>query len=588
MSTSNPAQMPKNITLTQRLKKYLPIMNWLPNYSRADVTGDLIAGIIVTVMLVPQGMAYALLAELPAQVGLYASIIPLFIYGLLGTSRTLAVGPVAIVSLMVASGIGQFAPQSLSETLLLAVTLAAMVGSIQLILGILRAGFIVNFLSHPVLSGFTSAAAIVIGLSQLKNLMGFDVPRSQQLHETAWYVFTNMSLMNVASFAIGVGGILILLYFKFGLGKHLAYLSLPKNVIVPLTKTGPLVIVVIGTLLVWGMGLNTSADVSIVGTVPAGLPPFTMPTLELETLQALFPIALTISLVGYMEGISVAKALASKRREKVDPNQELIAIGTSNIASALTGGYPIAGGFGRSMVNFTSGARTGLASVITAVLLLFSVLFLTPLFTYLPNAILAAIIIVAVANLIDVKTAIHTWHYSKAEFLSLAITFVAVLELGIETGILIGVATSLILYLYRTSRPHVAVIGRIGTSEEYRNVLRYETTMQPNILALRIDESLYFPNATYLEQVVGNAVADNPELEHFVLVCSAVNFIDTSALEVLENLNDTLTENGISFNMAGVKGPVMDRLRKIGFDTHIGQENFYLNCHEACESLATE
>ncbi|MEL7436682.1 MAG: SulP family inorganic anion transporter, partial [Chloroflexota bacterium] len=360
--------------------------------------------------------------------------------------------------------------------------------------------------------------------------------RSQQLHETAWYVFTNMSLMNVASFAIGVGGILILLYFKFGLGKHLAYLSLPKNVIVPLTKTGPLVIVVIGTLLVWGMGLNTSADVSIVGAVPAGLPPFTMPTLELETLQALFPIALTISLVGYMEGISVAKALASKRREKVDPNQELIAIGASNIASAFTGGYPIAGGFGRSMVNFTSGARTGLASVITAVLLLFSVLFLTPLFTYLPNAILAAIIIVAVANLIDVKTAIHTWHYSKTEFLSLAITFVAVLELGIETGILIGVATSLILYLYRTSRPHVAVIGRIGTSEEYRNVLRYETTMQPNILALRIDESLYFPNATYLEQVVGNAVADNPELEHFVLVCSAVNFIDTSALEVLETL----------------------------------------------------
>ena len=323
----------------------------------------------------------------------------------------------------------------------------------------------------------------------------------------------------------------------------------------------------------------------IVGEVPQGLPPFALPPFDLATFQDLLPIAITIAVVGYMESISVAKALASKKRQKVDANQELIAIGSANIGASLTGGYPVAGGFGRSMVNFTAGANTGLASIITAGLMLVTVVLLTPLFYFLPNAILAAIIVVAVSSLVDVDAFFHAWRYSKADGLSLLITFMAVLELGIETGILVGVAVSLAVYLWHTSRPHIAIVGRISETEEYRNIMRHETQTHPNILALRVDESLYFPNAQYLEDVVLAQIADNPRIDHFVLVCKAVNFIDTTALEVLEELNHRLADNNVTFYMAEVKGPVMDRLQRIGFVDEIGADRFFLTTHEACETL---
>ncbi|MGJ3237970.1 MAG: SulP family inorganic anion transporter [Anaerolineae bacterium] len=568
------------------IRDYLPILGWMRHYdrTRTQLTGDLIAGIIVAVMLVPQGMAYALLAGLPPQVGLYASIVPLMIYGVLGTSRTLAVGPVAMVSLLVASGISGLEPGSVADYVLFTVTLAFLIGVMQVGMGVLRLGFIVNFLSHPVLSGFTTAAALVIGFSQAKHILGFNIPRTEHFHEILISIGQGITQTHLPTLFLALTGIGVLLYFKFGLGTHLRQLGLSEALVTPITKTGPLLIVAISIFAVWAFDL-TNTGVSLVSDVPAGLPPLTLPSFDPNTLQNLFPIALTITLVGYMESISVAKALASKRRQKVDPNQELIALGASNLGASFTGGYPVAGGFSRSMVNFMAGAQTGMASVITAMLLLLSVIFLTPLFNYLPNAILASIIVVAVASLVDVKTVRHTWHYSKQDFISLLVTFFAVLEVGIEAGIIIGAITSLVLYLWRTSRPHVAILGRIGETEEYRNILRHPTTTDPRIVAMRVDESLYFPNAQYLEQVVLATIADNPEVEHFVLVASAVNFIDVSALDVLENLADALNAVGVTFYMAKVKGPVMDRLRKIGFVDHIGEDKFFLTCHQAYQHI---
>lgn len=570
-----------------RIQQFLPFTTWLMNYQREHLLGDIIAGIITAIVLVPQGMAYALLAGLPPEVGLYASIVPLILYGLLGTGRALAVGPVAMISLLVASGIGSLNPQNTAEYLNMALILAFMVGTMQLLMGIFRVGFLVNFLSHPVLSGFTSAAALVIGFSQLKTLLGFSIPRSDSIFETIAYAIENIHQTNLTVVAIGVISIGALLYFKFGLGQLLNRVGLNANMIMPITKMAPLFVVISSILVVWGLDLNKRADVPIVGDVPSGLPSPTIPTLDVDIWQQLAPIAVTIALIGYMESISVAKSLASKRRQKIDANQELIALGSANLGAAFTGGYPVAGGFGRSMVNFTAGANTGLASIITASLIAITVLLFTPLFTYLPDAVLGAIIVVAVSSLIDVKTLKQAWQYDKADAASLIVTFLAVLIVGIELGILIGAGVSLVLYLWRTSRPHVAVLGRIGTSEEYRNVLRHKTMTYPSVLAMRVDESLYFPNTQYLEDMVLCAIADNPEIEHFVLDCSAVNYIDTSALEVLERLGNELADNDIDFNMSSVKGPVMDRLKQIGFVEHFGADRFFLNTHEAMQTILT-
>jgi SulP family sulfate permease len=562
------------------IKRFFPVLAWMRQYRPEQLSGDLIAGLIVAVMLVPQGMAYALLAGLPPQIGLYASILPLLLYGLLGTSRALAVGPVAMVSLLVANSISSLAPANASDYFLLTITLAFLIGLIQLGMGIFRAGFLVNFLSHPVLSGFSSAAAIVIALSQLKYLLGFNIPRIEQVHELLFYSVSHISETNFLTLGIAGLSIGILLFFKYGLGDMLKRLGWPLWI----SRLAPLLIVVLGTLFVWAFNL----PVSIVGAVPAGLPPFTMPSFDPATLQSLLPTAFTISIIAYMESISVAKSLASKRREKVDPNQELIALGAANLGAAFNSGYPVTGGFARSMVNFTAGANTGLASIVTAGLMLLTVLFLTPLFYYLPNAVLAAIILVAVSSLLDWKTVQQTWRYNKADFISLLVTFLAVLEVNLEAGILIGALTSLGLYLWRTSQPHVVILGRLGETEEYRNIHRHETILHPKIIAMRIDESLYFPNAQYLEQVVLSAIADNPQVEHFVLVASAVNYIDTSALDVLEALAEALKSNGVSFNMAMVKGPVMDRLRCIGFVEKLGETHFFLTTHQAMTALAKD
>jgi sulfate permease, SulP family len=574
----------RSIKLTS-MSHYIPFLDWLLHYQRRDLIGDVLAGIIVAVMLVPQGMAYALLAGLPPQVGLYASILPLILYALLGTSRALAVGPVAMVSLLVATGVGQFAQPGSTDYLALALTLALLVGIIQMMMGLVRLGFLVNFLSHAVISGFTSAAALIIGFSQLKHLLGIKIPQTESFIELLRAIALHLRETNLATLTLGAIGIGILVFFNKALGSILRRRGIAESLIVPLTRSGPLLIVVVSTVLVATFGLHQLAGVKIVGEIPAGLPPLTLPTFNETRWQQLFPTALTISFVGFMESIAVAQSLASKRRQKIDANQELIGLGAANLGAAFTGGYPVTGGFSRSVVNFSAGANTGLASIITALLITLTVLFLTPLFYFLPQTILAAIILVAVSGLFDLKTPQVIWRYNKADAASLIITFAAVLLVGIETGIVIGVLASLVLYLWRTSRPHIAVVGRLGESEHFRNVLRYPVKTYPHVMAIRVDESLYFANTKYLETFLRKAIADHPEVQDLVFICSAINFIDANALETLENLIEEFREAGIITYLTEVKGPVMDRLKKVGFVDKIGSDRIFLSTHQAMVSL---
>jgi SulP family sulfate permease len=573
--------VPKNIALA----RYFPFLAWLTHYRHEYLVGDLMAGVIVSIMLIPQSMAYALLAGLPAQVGLYASILPLIIYGLMGTSRTLAVGPVAIVSLMVAAGIGPLAEPGSGPYIQLALTLALMVGLIQTVMGLVRLGFLVNFLSHPVLSGFTSAAAIVIGFSQLKHLLGLSAPRTDHFYELLLYLSRHITQSSPVTVGIGLGSIAILLYFKYKLGVQLKGWGWPETLIVPITKGAPLVIVVLGTVLTWGFSLHQHANVKIVGEVSAGLPALTWPALDINVWQLLLPAALAISFVGYMESISVAKSLASKRRQKVGANQELIALGAANLGATLTGGYPVTGGFSRSVVNFTAGANTGLASIITAGLVALAVIFLTPLFYYLPNVVLAAIIMVAVFGLIDMSTLRHVWSYNKADAASLLSTFSAVLIFGIETGIAVGVMATVLLFLWRTSKPHVAIVGRLGHSETYRNILRHPVRICAHVVAMRVDESLYFANTKFLEDTILGTIADQPEVKHLILIGIAINEIDASALETLESLIQELRDADVEFHLADIKGPVMDRLKIAGFVDKVGLDHIHLSTHEAMTAL---
>lgn len=568
------------------LSRYLPAVDGLLNYQPRHFVGDLTAGIIVTSLLIPQSMAYALLAGLPPQIGLYASILPPILYPLLGTSRVLAVGPVAVDSLMVAAAIAQFAPQGTPEYLTLAITLAFLVGSIELLMGLLRLGFLVNFLSRSVISGFISGAAIIIAFSQVKHLLGLKIPATESFFELLRFIMSNLAQTNAVTLGLGLGSVGILLFFNNPLVKQLQRLGWSDQSILPLSKSAPLLVVVLGTLLVWGFQLDKIAAIKVVGEIPAGLPTFTLPLGDWQTLQSLLPAALAISLVGYMEGFAGGQALASKRREKIDANQELVAFGAANLGAAFTGGYPVTGGLSRSVVNFAAGANTGLASIMTGLLIAVTAMFLTSLFYFLPQTCLAAIIITAVYKLIDFATLKRMWAYDRADAIAWLATFAAVLGLGVEKGIILGALIALSLHLWRTSKPHIAIVGRLGDSEHFRNVLRYSVKTSPQVLAVRVDESLYFANAKYLENFLTRAIADRLEVTSILLVCSAVNVIDASALEILEALVADLKNLEIEFYLSEVKGPVMDKLNKIGFIDILGEDHIFLTTDQAMQTLA--
>jgi SulP family sulfate permease len=545
------------------LARYFPILEWGRTYNREVLTSDLMAAVIVTIMLIPQSLAYAMLAGLPPVVGLYASILPLVAYALFGTSRTLAVGPVAVVSLMTASAVGAIAVPGTAAYGEAAVTLAALSGVMLVALGLLRLGFLANLLSHPVISGFISASGILIATSQLKHIMGVKAG-GETWPEMITGLARALGEINLATLAIGVPATLFLFWVRRGLKPALQKFGLSPRAAAMTAKAGPVAAVALTILAVIAFGLE-ARGVSVVGAIPQGLPPFALPSADLELIQSLWVPALLISVIGFVESVSVAQTLAAKRRQRILPDQELIGLGASNIASALSGGYPVTGGFARSVVNFDAGAQTPAAGAFTAVGIALASLFLTPLLFHLPNATLAATIIVAVLSLVDFKTPRQLWVYSKADFAAHAATIAITLLAGVELGVIAGVAVGLLLYLWRASRPHAAIVGRVPGTEHFRNVDRHKVLTLPHLLSIRIDESLTYLNARWLEEYVLEQVAERPALRHVVLMCSAVNAIDASGLESLEAINHRLADGGVKLHLSEVKGPVMDRLKRTHF-----------------------
>lgn len=570
------------------LKTISPLAGTLSEYRREQFVGDLIAGLVVAIMLVPQAMAYAMLAGLPPQVGLYASIVPLILYSLFGTSNSLAVGPVAMVSLLVVSGVGELATPGSSEFIQLCLTLALMIGVLQLAMSAFRLGFLVNFISHPVLVGFTSAAAIVIGFSQLKHLFGISVDRGEYPFQLIFNTMIKLGETNPTTLAIGIASCLVLLLFCFAVAPLLKSLGLKNNIASTLAKIGPLVAVVLTALFVFLGNLGEAKSVAIVGEIPAGLPALTIPDLSVAAIRSLLPLAFVITIVGYLESISVAKALASRKREKVNANRELFALGMADVGAAFTGGYPVTGGFSRSLVNFSAGVCTPFGSIITAGLVAVSVLFLTPLFFFVPKAVLGAIIIVAVVRLIDVKTPVHLWRCCRRDAIALIVTFVAVIGLGIETGIFVGIASTIVLLMWNMSRPHIAVVGRVGNSEHFGNVLRHNAQLTQGVLAFRVDESLNFANAPFLESYVIDQISDQPGIESVLLISSGINDIDSSGIEVLETIVHELDAIDVGFFLSDVKGPVMDRLALAGFEPEFLSNHVFDTTHEAICRLRPE
>ncbi len=566
-----------------RLKQYLPFLEWLPGYRRDILVSDLVAAVIVTIMLIPQSLAYALLAGLPAQVGLYASILPLVFYALFGTSRTLSVGPVAVASLMTAAALGAIAEPGSPEYIGGAVLLAVMSGLMLVAMGVLRLGFLANFLSHPVISGFITASGVVIAASQLKHILGIQAS-GHNLLDIGGTLLANIGDTNIPTVLIGSGALVFLLFARKKLKALLALAGVTGRFADIVTKTAPILAVVVTTLLAWGLGLDQQG-VKVVGTVPAGLPQLTLPTMDLAVWQQLALGALLISIVGFVESVSVGQTLAAKRRQRIDPDQELIGLGAANLSSGLSGGMPVTGGFSRSVVNFDAGAETPAAGAFTAVGIALATLFLTPAIAYLPTATLAATIIVAVSTLIDFPALLRTWRYSRTDFVAMLATIVLTLGHSVESGIVAGVALSIGLFLYRTSRPHSALIGRVPGTEHFRNVLRHQVETRPELAMLRVDESLYFANARFLEETVMELLSKQPALQDVVLVCPAVNLIDASALESLEAINERLADAGVRLHLSEVKGPVMDRLRDTELLRHLGGQVF-LSSYEAWQTLS--
>lgn len=552
------------------LHRLFPILDWLPQYKKSWISGDIGAGLTVGIMLIPQGMAYAMIAGLPPVYGLYAALMPQVVYALSGTSRKLSVGPVAMDSLLVASGLGALKLSGIEEYIGMAIFLALFMGAIQLVLGLLRMGFLVRFLSKPVISGFTSAAALIIGFSQLKHLLGTDIQGSNKFHLMMYNAFeqlgeTHWPTLILGGLAIGLILLLKRLNNKFPAALVVVVLSIAASVLFKFEAQG----------------------IKIVGLIPNGLPALQLPSLPVDRLNELFSIALTLALIAFMEAISVAKAVEEKdKTDFLRPNQELIALGLANMAGSLFQSYPTTGGFSRTAVNHQAGARTTVAMLISALVIGLTLLFLTDLFYSLPNAILAAIIMVAVSGLIDVRYPVELFRKRKDEFFLLLITFSITLFIGIKEGILFGVLLSLLLLVYRTSQPHIAVLGRIKGSPYFRNLERFEEEAEatPGILIFRFDGELYFGNKDYFKQQLAQLMEKNPSpIETVILNAESINYIDSSAVYMIRQVLEELHEKNIQLLVAGAIGPTRDILYKSGLMNQLGKEGVFSSTLDAYE-----
>lgn len=555
----------------QSLKGYIPILEWLPKYQKTDLQGDLSAGLTVGIMLIPQGMAYAMLAGLEPIHGLYAVTVPLILYAIFGTSRQLAVGPVAMVSLLTAAGIATLNATSPEQYLLYALSLAFLVGLIQFGMGLFKLGFVVNFLSHPVISGFTSAAAIIIGLSQIKHLFRINLPNSEHIQEMIVAIFQNIGDIHWITFGIGVVGIIII---KYGKKIHKSF-------------PAPLVAVVVGIALVTGFDL-TSQGVKIVGDVPSGLPSLSSPSFDLATWKTLLPIALTISLVGFAESFAVAKTIQAKHKNyRLNANQELTALGLANFGAAFFQGYPVTGGFSRTAVNNDAGAKTTLSSIFSAILIVLTLLFFTGLFYNLPSAILAAVVLVAVSGLIDFKEPVHLWHKDKADFAMLVATFVITLTLGIETGIISGMVLSLLVIIYRASRPHIAQLGRVPGTNTFRNITRFKNLeVRDDLLMVRIDGPIYFANVEFIKDKLDLWISEKgKKVKMLVFNMESVSNIDSTGAHELNEWINTWRKSGMDISMTSIKGPVRDVLNRWALLESVGSDHIFLDDNTALSAF---
>jgi SulP family sulfate permease len=560
----------------------MPILRWGQDYDKAKLIDDSMAAVIVAIMLVPQALALALVAGLPPQVGLYASIFGLSIYALFGTSNTLSVGPVAVLSLMTAAALAKSGISDPSQLVAAALTLAFLSGVFLLLLGLMRLGFMANFLSHPVISAFITASAIIIGLSQVQHLLG-TTSSGQNIIELLASLRGSMGEINWITLGLGLASIAIIVWCRTGLASLLTKMGLGGRLVTSISRSGPVIVALLTGLLCYGFRLDQQG-VQLLGVVPAGLPGLTVPDFSLDLIRDLFWSAVLLSIIGFVESVSVAQTLAAKRREQIELDQELISLGAANIAVSFSGGFPVCGGFSRSVVNFDAGAATPAAGLMTAVLIASVALLFTPVLYWLPKVALASIILVAVYPLLDFSALGKSWKYSKADFIAVSITLFLTLLVGVEIGIASGVLASILMHLYKTSQPHVAVIGRVAGTEHFRNVERHDVETFDNILSIRIDESLYFANTRFLEELIFSLMAKKPQLEHVILMCTAVNAVDMSALQTLEKINQTLSEIDIKLHLSEVKGPIMDKLVKTTLLANLSGSN-YLSHNLAVEDL---
>lgn len=565
-----------------KIARYFPILDWAPKYRGETLVSDLVAAVIVTIMLIPQSLAYALLAGLPPEVGLYASILPLIVYAVFGSSRQLAVGPVAILSLMTAAAAGKIAAQGSAEYIQAAVILALLSGIILLMMGLFRMGFLANFLSHPVVSAFITASGIIIAASQMKHILGVNAG-GHNLYEILMSLFEKLPETNLPTLYIGGASLIFLFWVRKQFKPVLQSIGLGEKTATIIARSGPVFAVAAGIIAVAVMGLDDQG-VKILGNVPTSLPVIGVPAFSADIWMQLLGSAALISLIGFVESVSVGQTLAAKNRTRIDPNQELIGLGAASLSAGVSSGYPVTGGLARSAVNFDAGAETPAAGAFTAIGIALATVFLTPYLFYLPQAVLAATIIVAVLSLVNIPEVIKVWKYSKSDFAAMAATIFVTLFFGVELGVTTGVVLSLLLHLYNTSRPHFALVGQLPGTHHFRNVNRHPVVISDTVLTVRIDESLYFANARFLEDTVYCMLSNRPDMKHLILMCPAVNHIDASALESLEAINHRLEDAGVTLHLSEIKGPVMDRLQR----THFFEEmtgKVFLNQYEAMLDL---
>ncbi len=565
-----------------RLIRFFPILGWLKTYSREDFNGDIFAGFITAILLVPQGIAYAMLAGLPPQLGLYASILPPVIYALFGTSRTMSVGPVSIAAIMIASALAAPEINTLGNPVESAVILAAEGGLILLLMAVLRMGGLVNFISHPVLTGFTSGASILIIISQIPHLLGLPkAPCSFDINCNIEYI----QLFSTTTTGIGLLSLTILFFFSKPLSVILSHLKLSNSLITGISKCGPLLVVILTTLLVANYGLQNTASVATVGKITPGLPILSLNFLDWEKWQLLLPYAGFIALIAYVESVAIAKVTANLRNQRIDPNQELVALGISNLATAISGGMSVAGGFSRTMVNFSAGAHTQMAMLIAVGVLSIAVIFVTGWLELIPKTTLSAVILLAIFPLVKLRNIITTWRYDSGDGVAELATLLGVLILGIEEGLTLGILLTIVSFLRKTSRPHIAVVGRIANTEHYRNIDRYQVETWSNLLLLRVDENISFANAEYIGDFVLKELAKRSGIQHVILNFTSVSHIDTTAFEALENLNLHLQASKIILHLAEVKGPVMDKLEQTDFLEELRPGKVFFRFDEAVRNL---